>query len=165
MILSKVKKLLFDNYSSNQIFIKNSFWLYLSEILNKGLIFLLFILIARTFSVEVYGQLSFIISYVVLFSILLDMGLTIFFIREVSSGTYNNIPKLFSNILFMKVILSIITFIILSYIFTILSFSTSLFPLIFLFFVYTVINSFSDLFRGYFRATNFPQIEAYSKIL
>ena len=60
----------------NKILFKNSFWLLGSEFLNKIMMFLLTIILARYLGSEGYGQLSVSLSFTGLFVIIADFGIS-----------------------------------------------------------------------------------------
>jgi O-antigen/teichoic acid export membrane protein len=87
-------RLLFHNKSSRQTIAKNSFWLLLAEGSNKGILFLVAILIARHFSVEEYGVFGFVFSIMTLIAMVADFGLANITIREMAKKMTNRQPVL-----------------------------------------------------------------------
>ncbi|MEI8008542.1 MAG: oligosaccharide flippase family protein [bacterium] len=83
-LFQKIKSYLFNNTSAKQTIIKNTFRLLIAEGVSKGSLFLISILIARQLGPEQFGVMSFVISFVSLFIVLTDFGLTTLMVREVS---------------------------------------------------------------------------------
>ncbi|MCP4269132.1 MAG: flippase [Candidatus Brocadiaceae bacterium] len=160
----KLRDSLFRNISTKQIIIKNTFWLFLAEGVNKGLMFLLTILIARYLGAEGYGRFSFAFSFVSLFAVFADFGLSTLTIREVARD--NSLAKKYiDNITVMKVFLGVITFGLITVVVQLLGKSSDVKWLVYLFGVYVVINSFNEFLRAVFRAFEKMQYEAFSKIV
>lgn len=82
-------------------------WMFLSEIIRKVLTFLLTIAVVRTFAPIEYGELRFAFSFVVLFTIVTDFGLTTLIIRELSRNK-DKVEKYIGNTFTLKIILNIV---------------------------------------------------------
>ena len=102
-------KNLFTNRSTGQTIIKNSFWLFLAEGTNKGILFLVTILIARNFSLEEYGVFGYVFSIMTLIAMIADFGLTNITIRELAKNRAEE-GKYFENAVSLKILLTIIAF-------------------------------------------------------
>jgi O-antigen/teichoic acid export membrane protein len=104
--METLKNLLFTNSSPKQIIFKNTFWLYLSEIISKGFRLLVFIYIIRILGPKDFGILEYLLSFVGIFFLFADFGIPTIFIREYQQQK-NKQQQI--NIFFtLKVILSII---------------------------------------------------------
>ncbi len=163
-IFFSIKESLFENKSPNQSIIKNTFWLFIAEGVNKGLMFFLLILVARYFGVEVFGKFSFALNFSMLFVILADFGLSTLTIRELARNKELT-KKYIENIAVIKLILAFITCGLIVLISQFMGKSLEVNLIIYLFGIYVIINSFSDFFRSVFKAFEKMQYEAYSKIL
>jgi len=158
------KGFLFENKTTVQTIAKNTFWLFLAEGVNKGLMFFLTILLARYLGAEGYGQFAFAMSFTALFSVFADFGLSTLTIREVARN--NKLAKKYvNNISVMKLFLGVITFSLIVGTIQFIRKSSDVNLLIYLFAGYIIINSFNNFFRSIFRAFEKMQYEAYSKII
>ena len=158
------KGFLFENKTTGQTIAKNTFWLFLAEGVNKGLMFFLTILLARYLGAEGYGQFAFAMSFTALFSVFADFGLSTLTIREVARN--NKLAKKYvNNISVMKLFLGVITFSLIVGTIQFIRKSSDVNLLIYLFAGYIIINSFNNFFRSIFRAFEKMQYEAYSKII
>jgi O-antigen/teichoic acid export membrane protein len=69
--MEKLKNLLFNNLSPKQTVLKNTFWLYFSEIVSKGFRLLVFIYIIRVLDPKEFGIFEYLLSFVGIFFFLL----------------------------------------------------------------------------------------------
>ena len=104
-----LKENLFTNKSAGQTIMKNSFWLFLAEGTNKGILFLVTILIARNFSLEEYGVFGYVFSLMTLIAMIADFGLTNITIRELAKNRAEA-KKYFENAISLKILLIVIAF-------------------------------------------------------
>ena len=88
---------------------KNTSLLALSNIISAVLVFFLMVYIARYLGEIEFGKYSFAISFTGLFAILVDLGMYNYTIREIARNK-ELVNKFLSNVLFIKIILSILTF-------------------------------------------------------
>jgi O-antigen/teichoic acid export membrane protein len=130
---------------------KNIASLVTIEIINQLSLLILAIIIPRYLGDAGFGKYSFIISFTILFSIFLDLGLRSLTIREVSRGE-DTTEKYFSNIATIKVILSLITFAAIFTIANIMDYSRDTQIALYLMSFSLILNSFSDIFRSIFYA-------------
>lgn len=100
---------LLTNKGTGQTILKNSFWLFLAEGTNKGILFLVTILIARNFSLEEYGIFGYVFSIMTLIAMIADFGLTNITIRELAKSR-NDAVGYFEQALSLKILLTIIAF-------------------------------------------------------
>lgn len=91
--------------------IKNTFWLISAEIIGSILLAITGIIIARYLGDSEFGKFSFAFSFVTLFSVLADYGFLNYFINEIARDK-TKMQKYFNNIITLKVIVSIIYFLI-----------------------------------------------------
>jgi O-antigen/teichoic acid export membrane protein len=80
--MEKLKNFLFNNLSPKQTVLKNTFWLYFSEIISKGLRLLVFIYIIRLLGPKNFGVFEYLLSFVGIFFLFADFGIPTIFIRE-----------------------------------------------------------------------------------
>ncbi len=143
---------------------KNILYLTSSYIFQKILTFIYFIFLARLLGPEDAGKYLFAVSFAMAFSILTDLGLNTTFIREVAKNK-ERLELYLGNILSLKIILSIFTFLIL-----VLSIGLFNKPPLIQFLVYLagisiLFDSFAHLFYGIFRAYQNLKYESKGVIL
>ena len=160
----KIMDYLFVNRSSKQTVMKNTFWLFLADGVNKVTLLILTILLARYLGVAGYGKFSFALSFAALFTIIASFGINTLTVRELArtKSSHNNY---LNNLLFLKCVLAIIAivFIALASTFAGKNFEHQL--LIFVLGLYVIFNNFSDFFRAVFKAFEKMQYEALSKVV
>lgn len=105
-----LRETLFTNKSAGQTIMKNSFWLFLAEGTNKGILFLVAILIARNFSPEAYGVFGYVFSVMTLIAMIADFGLTNITIRELAKNR-TEAKKYFEDAISLKILLTVIAFV------------------------------------------------------
>ena len=91
--------------------ISNIFWLLFQRIGGRLISFLLMIYLARHFGSLNFGKFTFANSFIGLFLILADLGITTLVIREVARNKERG-AQFMGNTAILKVFLSIITFIV-----------------------------------------------------
>lgn len=158
-ILSKIKSFLFENKTTRQIILKNSFWLWLAEMIGKGSSFIIAILLARHFGATIYGQWAFAISFVSLFAVFAEFGFSILVISEVSKDK-SKTPEYIDNILAMKTILGILVFIAISIIIQFFRKEQAIVQLVYFLAGYIIINTFALFFRSIAQANERMEYEA-----
>ena len=158
-----IKSLLFENKGTKQTIFKNTFWLMLAEGISKGLMFFLTILIARYLGAAGYGKFSFAFTFVALFAVIADFGLSTLTIREVARDK-SLARKYIDNIAVIKLILGIITFVLIITVIQFLGKTPEIKSLVYLTGIWVVIQSFTQFFQSIFRAFEKMQYEALSKI-
>ena len=94
----------------SQTIAKNTAYMTVASIGQKILSFVYFTLIARQIGAEGTGKYFFALSFTTLFVVLVDLGLNNVLIRE-ASRLKEKIQQYFSNVIFVKIFLSILTYI------------------------------------------------------
>ena len=89
---------------------KNTSWMMISQVITGICAFIWSIIIARYLGVNDFGILSFGISFNCLTTVLLDLGLTTYSIRDMSRNT-DLISRYVGNLIPLKILLGIFTFI------------------------------------------------------
>ena len=161
-----LKKNLLENISIRQTLVKNTIWLGLAEFIDKGFLILLAVLAARYLGVVEYGKLSFALTFTSFFAVSLDLGLSTLLVVDVSRKK-DLAQNYVSNILGIKLILSVINILILFLIANLFSnaISADVKYLIYLFGIYTVITSFNTFFGSLFQSSQKMQLESFSRIV
>ena len=106
-MIRRIKSFLFVNNSLSQTLIKNTFWLFLGEVISRLLKFFLVLYAARILGVAGWGIFAYAISVVSLFFIFADLGLDRLIIREISKDSLEKMRYL-STAFFFRLILLII---------------------------------------------------------
>jgi len=91
--------------------IKNAGWLFGAEIISKLLAYGVIVILSRTLGPEGLGQYSFIFYYVGLLGIFSDLGVSFYFMREVSRNRAR-LKELLPDVLGFKIVLAFINFLI-----------------------------------------------------
>lgn len=90
-------------------FAKNVGFLTLAEIIVKIVLFFWTIFLARALGTTIFGQYNFINSFIVLFSVLPDLGVSLVLIREISQNK-KRAPRYLGNTLILNFCLSLLVF-------------------------------------------------------
>jgi len=141
---------------------KNTGWLFLAEAINKGVFFLITIIIARNFGSELFGQFNYAISFVIIFSIIADFGINNLLIREVARNKDGS-ALLIGNSLIIKIFLSFLTLglIFISTIFTHKALEVNI--LVYILAFYIIFNSYNTLSKSIYRAFEKMKFETFLK--
>lgn len=83
-MLKKIKYWRVGMTGDKQQIFRNSFWLFVGEFSSKLFIFLLTIAIARSFTAESFGRVSFALAFISIFMVFMDLGLSMLIVREVA---------------------------------------------------------------------------------
>jgi O-antigen/teichoic acid export membrane protein len=100
-----LREILFTNISARQTILKNSLWLLLADVISKGMLFLVTIFIARSYSLEEYGLFGFIFSLMTLIALAADFGLKNITIRELAKRRLES-ESFFDHALSFKILLT-----------------------------------------------------------
>ncbi|MFA6524978.1 MAG: flippase [Patescibacteria group bacterium] len=143
---------------------KNASWLVVAELLNKGVFFLVTIIIARSFGTDLFGQFNYAISFVIIFSVIADFGINNLIIREVARDK-DSADKLIGNSFILKIFLSILTIILIfiSTIFTNKPAEVNL--LVYVLSLYVVFNSYNTFSKSIYRAFEKMKFETLLKLI
>ncbi|MBU4369284.1 flippase [Patescibacteria group bacterium] len=156
-----IKSLLFVNTGPQQIIFKNTFWLAIAEAIIRLLKLGLIIYVARILGVAGYGKFTFALSFVSLFVVFSDFGLSAITTREFAGSK----EKEFSSIFSLKILLSLGTLILI----LLGSFFITPEPLIqrviWVLAIFILSYSFSEILYALLRARQQMQYEAAIKIL
>jgi len=143
---------------------KNIFSLTAGSFVSAILSIILSVYIARFLGDVLFGRYSFVVTFVALFSIFLDLGYETLIIRDVArnklkASTYLN------NVISLRVILSLIIFIVLFLFINLLEFPENVKNIIYIFGISQIIISLSNVFKVTFRAFERMDYEAGVNIL
>ncbi len=145
-------RLLFTNTSTKQILIKNTFWLMLSEVVAKGLLFIITISVVRYLGATEYGKYSTAIAFTSLFSVIVDFGLGTMLVTELASSGKEKSASLFGSILSLKLVLSVISALSILVASYFVHFPPDVLRLVYLSGLYMLLQSFVLIFPALFQA-------------
>jgi len=138
--------------------------LIIAQGIYKIFAFLTYVLIARFLGVIGFGQISFALSFVGLFSVAVDFGLSELLIRDVAGNIGQLGEKYISNIISLKFALAIISYFLIVVIDFILLKDRLISTLILVLGLCMVLDSFTLFFRSIFRLFERMEFEAFSLI-
>lgn len=139
---------------------KNSFFLFIGNNINKVFSFVLIIILARYLGVSNFGKLSFALSFTGLFLIFTDLGMRVFFKREVSRDL-SKAKKYLSNVLSLKLILSVFTFILVFIVINLLNYPFETKYIVYLATIFIILQSYLDSFDFIFQAFEKMQYSSF----
>jgi O-antigen/teichoic acid export membrane protein len=149
--------------SSKKIILKNTIWLYSSEIISQLLSFIFVVLIARYLGDSVLGVYSFAFAFVSLFVVIFDFGLLLYSVREVAKD-HTKTSKYFNNILTLRLLLLLIAMLLPSIIILFIQKWSWDARIVWLAALAMFFNYFGHTFRALFQAYERMESEAISRI-
>ena len=130
---------------------KNTTWLYGAEVIGKILQFFLIITLARHYGAEIFGQYSFAMTFTLIFSMFVDLGMGVLIIREISKNRAST-PKYLKNILFIKLVLAFVSFFLLVVVINILNYPKDVTLLVYAFGIYNSLMQIVEFFKAILKA-------------
>ncbi|MBU1323496.1 flippase [Patescibacteria group bacterium] len=160
----KIKLWLFNNLTTKQTVVKNTFWLMLAEGMSKIPGFFLNIWIIRYLGAKDFGKISFIFALGALLAIFTDFGLSTLAIREIA-GSRSLVKKYLDNLLALKLLLGLISlvFIFLLALFT--GQSLEFRRLVLLAAIFVIVSSLTTFFQSIFQACEKMEYLLVSKMI
>jgi O-antigen/teichoic acid export membrane protein len=143
---------------------QNATFLTVALALQKALSFFYFILVARFIGVENTGKYSFSLSFVTIFAIFLDFGLTQILIRETARDP-KNATKYLSNIIGLKLIGSLIIYFLAIVIINLMGYPEITRQMVYVAGVVMLIDSFALSFYGVLRGLHNLRFESFGVVL
>lgn len=118
--MERTIKFILRQWHSKQLFFKNVFWLYFAEAASKGVRLFVFLFISRYLGPTEFGVFEYFLSFVGLFFLFADLGISNIFIRDYNQSDDQKKQLLIVEVFTLKLYLSLIfSFIALAgYIFT-----------------------------------------------
>ena len=153
----------FKEIGINLIF-KNTIWLGIAEAVSKLVGFVIVVWMARFFGPEIYGKWAFALSFTIIFSVFADFGLSTLAVREIARDKLKT-KKYVVNIIAIKLILGILTFILVVFISQFLGRDKTTTILIQYLLIYVILNTFAGFFESIFRAYEKMKYEAFCRIV
>lgn len=143
---------------------KNTTILFLSQIISYTLIFFYTIYIARYLGANGYGILSFALAFSGIFSILADLGLNTLTVREVARD--KSLTKIYlGNILLIKIILSVLTFLLIILVVNLLGYSQQTINVVYFVSLSVILTSLYQIFYSIFQAYEKMGYQSLGQIL
>ncbi|GEM_PF-1477462 len=130
---------------------KNVFFLVSSTLVQKFLSFLLILYLARALSVQNFGVYSFVFSFIVMFSVVADLGISSFLVRELAKNKTNT-GKLLGSAALLKTFLSLLAVAMVFASIVLLKYDAFIVQLVVLAGISMVLDSMAGLFRTIFFA-------------
>jgi len=143
--------------------VKNTAWLYGAEIVGKILQFILIMAIARHYGASTFGQYSFAMTFTLIFSMFVDLGMNSLLIREVAKNK-KRAPKYLSNLLFIKFILGILCFIVIFIVINLAEYPMEIRFLVYSFGIYNIFFQILELLKSFFKAYEFMHLDSVIKV-
>lgn len=143
---------------------KNSLWLTIGEGANGILMFFLMIWLARYLGAEGYGKLTFAFSFVTLFIIPIDLGLSQLTTRELARNT-GKTKKYLDNLVLVRVILGMLSFLLIVIAIQFIRDDSEVKILIYLLGAWTLFQTSTQFFQAIYRAHEKMFFEALTRIL
>lgn len=159
-----IKSLFFENKTLHQTIFKNTFWLFIAEVIESIIGFFVVIWMARHFGPENFGEWSFALSFVSLFAIFSDLGFNTLINRELARNQSKS-GQYIDNMIFMKIISAFVMFGVIFIVSQFLRNESASVNLIYFLALYIIINSFGGLFQSVFRSGEKMQYETFCRIL
>ena len=143
---------------------KNMSWLLISQIIASVCGFIWTILIARYLGVNEYGILGFAISLTGILGITTDLGISTHVVRHISTD-YNSAPKYLGNVIPLKSLFSMGTFILTLIIVILMKSNELTITITLLFAIEMIMKSFFGLLHGTFQAFEEGKYQGISNTL
>ncbi len=163
--MEKLKSFLFENQTTKQTFLKNSFWLAAGNVVSRAMRAALIIVAARILQTEGYGIYSYALSLAGFFTIFSDIGLSSLLTRELSKHKNEDIAPYIATTFYIKIafiVFSVAVTALLGPSFTKIAEVKVIIPIVALL---TAFDSMRGFFYSITRSANQMEVEARSTIL
>ena len=147
-----------------QLIAKNIGILFLSQIITIIFGFLYIIYIARYLGTSGFGILSFALAFTGIFVILVDLGLNMLTVREVSRNK-SLAGKYLGNTILIKIILSLITLLLIFSVVKIIKYPQETINVVYLIGFSLIFGSFSGIFNSIFQANEKLEYQSLGQII
>ena len=138
---------------------KNTAALFAAQFVVAILGLILSIFIARSLGDVIFGKYSFALAFTALFAVFSDLGYSTLLIREVARDK-SQASKYLNNVLCMRALLSLIIFALIVITINVMGYLADTKNVVYLFGIYTLVVSFSAVFKVTFRAFEKMEYEA-----
>jgi O-antigen/teichoic acid export membrane protein len=147
-----------------QLIAKNIGILFLSQIVTMVLGLVYIIYIARYLGTDEFGILSFALAFAGIFAVLVDLGLNLLTVREVSRDK-SLASKYLGNTIIIKILLALITISLIYLVVTIVKYPQETVNVVYLIGFSVIIGSFSGIFTSIFQANEKMEYQSYGQII
>ncbi|MCK4736157.1 MAG: flippase, partial [Methanophagales archaeon] len=138
---------------------KNTAALFAAQFVVSILGLVLSIFIARSLGAVIFGKYSFALAFTAIFAVFSDLGYNTLLIREVAKDK-SQTSKYLDNTLCMRALLSLVIFALIVVTINLMGYPADTKNVIYLFGIYTLVVSFSAVFKVTFRAFEKMEYEA-----
>ena len=143
---------------------KNTLYLTIAELTSKGLQFVVMLYAARILTKEDFGKFSFALALSLMAIIMADIGINTLLVREIARDKKNT-GKYFFNSIFIKLVTSILTYILIILFLNLLNYPQETRYVVYAVWIFTIISTFTEMFYAVFRAHEMMFYDAFLKIL
>lgn len=143
---------------------KNTGMFFLAQVISYTLAFFYMIYIARFLGVDGFGILSFALAFTGIFSIFADLGLNTLTVREIARNK-SLTSKYFSNILLIKIILSIFTFGTIALIINLLGYPQETVNVVYFVTLSVILTAISGIFNSIFQAHEKMEYQSIGQVI
>ncbi len=147
-----------------QLIAKNIGILFLSQIVTMVLGLVYIIYIARYLGTDEFGILSFALAFTGIFAVLVDLGLNLLTVREVSRDK-SLASQYLGNTIIIKIFLAVITLSLIYLVVTIAKYPQETVNVVYLIGFSVIIGSFSGIFTSIFQANEKMEYQSYGQII
>ena len=135
----------------NQVIKKNTQWMFISEFFNKGLMFLVTIMLTRYLGAKGYGQLSFSLSFAGLFIVIADFGISTITTRNMAIDK-SIFKKYLENIFVLKFLLALLTIFLSMIVLSYMKKPDYVLIIVFISILHLIISSYNEFISSVLRA-------------
>ncbi len=150
--------------TSNRSVANNTSWFTIALIIQKIITFVYFAYVAKVIGAESIGQYVFVLSFITVFALVVDIGTNHYITREVARNP-NNSQNLFSNIIGFKVFSSIIAVLLGLGLALLLNYDIGVMQLLYIAFVLMIVESFVLSIYAVIRGFHNLRFEAVTTVL
>ncbi|RZN35106.1 MAG: flippase [Methanosarcinales archaeon] len=147
-----------------QRIVKNMAALFTAHFIVAMVSLVLSIFIARVLGATIFGTYTFVLAFIAVFAVFSDMGYNTLLVREVARDK-SQAGKYLNNVLSIRLALSLTILGLIAIIINVLGYPEDIKNIIYIFGIYTLVISFSDVFKVTFRAFEKMKYESYITIL
>ena len=138
---------------------KNTAALFAAQFVGTILSLVLTIYIARSLGDVIFGKYSFALAFTAIFAVFSDLGYNTLLIRDVARDK-SQAGKYLNNVISMRALLSLVIFALIVIAINLMGYPADTKNVVYLFGIYTLIGSFSAVFKVTFRAFEKMEYEA-----
>jgi O-antigen/teichoic acid export membrane protein len=144
--------------------VRNSFWLLFANVVVRMISAFVFVILARVWGKEVFGQYSFAIAFVGFFTLVANFGFSGVIVRDVAKNK-SLAGKYLGNVMSMKIFFSIIAFLLLFIVSFFINKPDFLRIAIYIFGLEIIISGFDGTLRCIFQAYEKMEYDALTNII